>query len=91
MNPELRLMSQKKVNEIVENIKTMDDCGSASKVIDFYQKGCPEDKEFIYDVRNMLCDKTFDMYDSVYGKRSGGINRSVTTEFNGKEISINLY
>jgi hypothetical protein len=67
MNSESKSIAQKKVNEVINNIKTMADA------IDSYQKDCPEDKDFIYDTI------------------SDGVNRSVTTEFNGKEITIDLF
>ena len=35
MFTETKIKATKKVNQILENLKTVDDCGAASKVIDF--------------------------------------------------------
>ncbi len=62
MFTETKIRATKKVNQILENLKTVDDCGAASKVIDFYEKDFSEEKDFIKNCRNFLCDRTFEIY-----------------------------
>lgn len=62
MFTETKIRATKKVNQILENLKTVDDCGAASKVIDFYEKDFSEEKGFIKNCRNFLCDRTFEIY-----------------------------
>lgn len=62
MTPYLNVMAQSKIYKIIESCVTMEDTGNASKVIDSYQSLEPNEKEYIHDVRNLLCDKTFDIY-----------------------------
>lgn len=62
MFTETKIKATKKVNQILENLKTVDDCGAASKVIDFYEKDFSEEKDFIKNCRNFLCDRTFEIY-----------------------------
>lgn len=66
MNPELQIYAQNKLTEIISNLETVDGCGKASRMIDFYQKGNPEDKEFLQYIRNFLSDKTFELYNKKY-------------------------
>jgi hypothetical protein len=53
-----------KVTEIIDGCETMEDCGNASDVIDFYAKRHTSDfyKTIIKSLREDLCDKTFDTY-----------------------------
>jgi len=53
-----------KVTEIIDGCETMDECGSASNVIDLYAKRHTGDfyKTIIKGLRDELCDKTFDTY-----------------------------
>ena len=62
MFTETKIKATKKVNQILESLTTVDDCGAASKVIDFYEKDFSEEKDFIKDCRNQLCDKTFEVF-----------------------------
>jgi len=62
MTPYVNVIMQSKIYDIIEGCETMEDTGNASKVIDSYQSDKPEEKEFLYDVRNLLCDKTFDIF-----------------------------
>jgi hypothetical protein len=62
MFTETKIRATKKVNQILENLKTVDDCGAASKVLDFYEKDFSEEKDFIKNCRNFLCDRTFEIY-----------------------------
>lgn len=61
MNPELKILAQNKVFNVISNVKTMDDCGNASKVIDSFEK-MVDDKKVVKSFRTYLCDKTFDTY-----------------------------
>jgi len=65
-SPELQIIAQNKVSDIIGNLTTIDDCGYASNVIDFYQKDFPEDKEFTQQMRDFLCDRTFELYNKRY-------------------------
>ena len=65
MNPELRVLDENKVCDVIDNIKTMDDCGKVSKVIYAFEK-MSGDKETVKGFRNYLCDKTFEMYKLTY-------------------------
>tara|TARA_R110000868_G_C10832475_1_gene759469 strand:+ start:172 stop:369 length:198 start_codon:yes stop_codon:yes gene_type:complete len=62
MFTETKIRATKKVNQILENLKTVSDCGAASKVIDFYEKEFSNEKNFIKECRNFLCDRTFELY-----------------------------
>lgn len=87
MNPELTIFAENKVLEILDNLKTMDDCGRASKVIDAFEK--IGDKQLIKDYRNELCDRTFELYDNIHGKNNV-VNTKIQTELDGKEVTISL-
>ena len=62
MNPDLKLYTQNKITEIIGNLDNLTACGNASDVIDFYQKGNPEDRAWISEMRNWLCDRTFEIF-----------------------------
>ncbi len=47
MFTETKIRAEKKVNQILNGLETMDDCGAASKVIDFYEKDFPTEVNFI--------------------------------------------
>jgi hypothetical protein len=79
MSPELRVFAENKVNEIIDNIQTMDDCGRASKVIDVFEKES-DDRETIKRFREYLCDKTFETYTKIHGKSNGQVTTKVQTE-----------
>jgi hypothetical protein len=57
-----------KVTEIINGCETLDECGDASNVIDFYAKRHTSDfyKTIISGLRNDLSDKTFDTYLKIY-------------------------
>ena len=54
--------AQLKICELLDNLKTVDECGRMSQVIDSYEEKFPEDKTFIKEVRNILSDITFKIY-----------------------------
>ena len=54
--------AQNKINDIINNCTTMDDCGNARKVIDEYESDKPKQKEFVKIARNTLCDKTYEVF-----------------------------
>ena len=62
MFTETKIRATEKVNQILENLKTVDDCGAASKVLDFYEKDFSEEKDFIKNCRNFLCDRNYEIY-----------------------------
>lgn len=68
MTVETNAKIQAQIVSIVENCSTMDDAKRAGIVIDNYQVNQPKEKEFIQDVRDLLCDITFRIYDSTNKK-----------------------
>lgn len=54
--------SKRKITDLIDDCTTMDDCGRARSVIDDYENDKPKEKEFIKEVRNSLCDKTFEVF-----------------------------
>jgi len=52
----------KKVNKILDELKTVGECGSASKVIDCYESEFPEEKTFLRESRNFLAYKTVEFF-----------------------------
>ena len=67
MNPELRIFAENKVCDVIDNIKTMGECGKASKVIDAFED-ISDDKKTTQGFRDYLCDKTFYLYNKKYNK-----------------------
>ena len=61
ITPDLELVAQELINKIIDNLETLDECGSASVVIDTYENQWPN-SVLIKDLRERLCDKTFDVY-----------------------------
>jgi hypothetical protein len=61
ITPDTELVAQKLIIDIIENLKTLDQCGSASDVIDAYEKEWTN-KEMTQQFRDILCDKTFEVY-----------------------------
>lgn len=54
--------AQLKICDLLDNLKTVDECGRMSKVIDLHEEKFPKDKTFIKEVRNILSDITFKIY-----------------------------
>lgn len=50
------------VNNILEDVSHISDCGASGKVVDFFEKQFPNEKQLIKEFRDELCDKTFDLY-----------------------------
>lgn len=44
------------------NCKTIDDMGNISKIVDEFAKSQPEEREIIGDMRDIVCDMTFEYY-----------------------------
>lgn len=52
-----------KVRDIITNrVNTMEDTAGASDVIDAFEEQFKEEREFIHEMRNLLCDRTFEVY-----------------------------
>jgi hypothetical protein len=62
MTPYTQVLAQNKITDMLRDITTMDDTGNAAKVIDSYEASNPEDREYIQEVRNTLCDITFEVF-----------------------------
>ena len=59
--------AMEKVSAIINNtIHTMIDTRNAAIVLDVFQERFPEEKGFIQDMRNLLCDITFKVYANKY-------------------------
>jgi len=57
--------SENKVLAIIESLTTIKQCGPASKVIDLFETKFGE-TEFVKDMRNHLCDRTFELHKKKY-------------------------
>lgn len=68
LSQETNAYAQKRIADILESIQDLEDCAAASKVIDMYQRDFPNERQFIWQVRNLLCDITFDKYIEKYPK-----------------------
>jgi hypothetical protein len=62
MTPTTNVIAHNKVNEIIDSVETLDQCGDASKVIDAFTEDFPKEKEAIQLFRDILCEKTFEVY-----------------------------
>ena len=58
-------VAEDKVLSIVESLDTIKQCGPASTVIDLFEKRFGY-TEFVKDVRDLLCDRTFELYAKEY-------------------------
>ena len=68
-SPELRVFVEDSLSARIANLKTIAECGHASRAIDFYEATAdPKDSKFLHFIRNYLCDRTFDLYFEKYGR-----------------------
>jgi len=59
------LTKAKEVEIVYERIlacESIDEMDYASKLVDLIEESQPEEKEIIYDMRNLVCDLTFQFY-----------------------------
>ncbi len=66
-SPFIRIQEINLVNQIVESCSTLEDTALASKAIDHLEVTQPEEKAVIKELRNMLCDISYDFYAERYG------------------------
>tara|TARA_R110000822_G_scaffold96490_1_gene219586 strand:- start:245 stop:487 length:243 start_codon:yes stop_codon:yes gene_type:complete len=57
--------AETKVLSVIESLTTIKQCGPACKVIDLFEKRFGY-TEFVKDVRDLLCDRTFELYAREY-------------------------
>lgn len=69
MSPDLQLYSYNYINMAISNLMDISECNGPSKAIDWYEKQNPADKENIRDMRNVLCDRTFELFSKKYPKK----------------------
>lgn len=70
-SPELRVFVENSLVARIANLKTVEECGHASRAIDYYEESCRsmisyEVESFVSYVRNYLCDRTFELYIEKY-------------------------
>jgi hypothetical protein len=69
MNPELQLYSYNYINMAISNLSDISECDRPAKAIDWYEKQNPSDRANIQDMRDVLCDKTFELFIKKYPKK----------------------
>lgn len=66
MNPDLQIQLYNTINASISKLKDISECDGPAKVIDWYEKLNPTDKENIHYMRNVLCDRTFELFAKKY-------------------------
>jgi len=61
-SPFIKAIEMQMVYDRIESCSSMDDMGNITKVVDEFEKSQPEEKEIIKDMRNLVCDLTFQFY-----------------------------
>jgi hypothetical protein len=59
---------QTKIFKLIEDTTTLVECGNIRKVIDSFEKNCPKERIFIKESRDLLCDKTFIVFEATKSK-----------------------
>jgi hypothetical protein len=62
MTPTTIVLATNRINQLIGNITTIEECGLINTVIDSYKKYCPDDKKIIQEMRETLSEKTFEMF-----------------------------
>ncbi len=66
MNPDLQIYTYNYLNSLIANLTDISECDRPAKAIDWYEEQNPSDRANIQDMRNFLCDRTFDLYKEKY-------------------------
>ena len=61
-SPFTRAKEVEKVYGLIFECESIDDMGHIAKVVDEFEKSQPEEREIIKDMRNIVCDMTFQFY-----------------------------
>ena len=62
MSPLLHAQEVNLINRIIDTCETLEDTMVASKAVDYLQKSQPNEKEIIQEMRDVICDMSFDFY-----------------------------
>jgi hypothetical protein len=66
MSPLLQAQEVNLVNKIIDNCETLEDTLVASKAVDYLQKSQPNEKAIIQEMRDVICDMSFEFFDREY-------------------------
>lgn len=68
-NPLLRTHEVNMVNEIINNCSSLEDTAIAAKAIDSLEKSQPNEKATIWEMRQIVCDLSFEYYAKRYAQQ----------------------
>ena len=66
MNPDLQIYTYNYINLAISNLADISECDKPAKAIDYYEKQNPSDRKNIQYMRDVLCDKTFELFNKKY-------------------------
>ena len=66
MSPDLQIYTYNYLNSLIANLTDISECDRPAKAIDWYEKANPSDRATIQDMRDVLCDKTFELFNKKY-------------------------
>lgn len=66
MNPDLQIYTYNYINLAISNLTDISECDKPAKAIDYYEKQNPSDRKNIQYMRDVLCDKTFELFNKKY-------------------------
>lgn len=69
MSPLLHAQEINLVNKIIDMCETLEDTLVATKAVDFLQKSQPNEKEIVQEMRNVICDMSFDFHARKYNTK----------------------
>jgi hypothetical protein len=69
MNTLLQAQEVNLVNKIIDNCETLEDTLVAAKAVDYLQKSQPNEKEIVQEMRDVICDISFDFFARKYNTK----------------------
>ncbi len=69
MNPGVQIQLFNYLNRTISNLTDISECNGPAKAIDYYEDQNPSDKENIQYMRDVLCDKTFELFVKKYPRK----------------------
>ena len=69
MSPDLQIQLYNFIWRTLSSLEDISECNAPSNIIDWYEKQNPTDKESIHDMRNVLCDITFELFSKKYPRK----------------------
>ena len=63
MTPTTIVLATNRINQLIGNITTIEECGLINTVIDSYKKYCPDDKKIIQEMGDVDEDKFMKMFE----------------------------